>query len=152
MLGQLDDHEIEALLEREVVGRIGCHARGRIYVVPISYVYAEGAIIGHSTEGIKLQMMRENPQVCFQVDHIEDLRNWKSVIVWGHFKELTGSAASHAMAQFLGRVLPLTGTPETTQTPKSLTHQHRALTEGLPSVTFCIRIIEKTGRFEASAD
>ncbi len=152
MVGLLDDAEIDALLYREVVGRLGCHARGRIYVVPITYVYAEGAIIGHSTEGLKLQMMRENPQVCVQVDRIQDLRNWKSVIAWGRFEELTGGAASHAMAQLMGKMLPLTATHDRSQTPKTLTHQHRALTEGVSAVVFCVRVTEKTGRFEASSE
>jgi nitroimidazol reductase NimA-like FMN-containing flavoprotein (pyridoxamine 5'-phosphate oxidase superfamily) len=141
MLGQLDPQEIEALLQREKVGRLGCHANGRTYVVPITYAYADGAIFAHSTQGLKLHMMRENPNVCFQVDRIDDLRNWRSVIVWGQYEELVGNEASYAMAQLLGKVLPLTATQEMSQTSKDLTHQHRAHTEPLPAVTFRIRVI-----------
>jgi len=149
MLGQLDESEIDALLRSETVGRLGCHARGRTYVVPIAYVYADGAIVAHSADGLKLQMMRENPHVCFEVDRIGDLGHWQSVIAWGRFEELGGPAADRATAQLLARLLPLTVTPRASQTPKALTQQHRARAEGLHAVTFRIRITERTGRFES---
>lgn len=149
MLGQLDASEIDALLQSEVVGRLGCHAGGRTYVVPVAYVFADGMIVAHTAEGMKLQMMRENPHVCFEVDRVDDLRHWQSVIVWGRFEELKGLAADHAIAQLLGRILPLAATANASQTPKTLTKQYRARAEGLPAVTFCIHISERTGRFES---
>ena len=39
----------------------------------------------HSGEGLKLQMMRANPSVCFEVDRHENLANWQSVIAQGTF-------------------------------------------------------------------
>lgn len=39
-------------------------------------------------EGQKLHMMRANPFVCFEVEDIDDLANWHSVIAWGVFEEL----------------------------------------------------------------
>ena len=33
-------------------------------------------------------MMRANPFVCFEVEDIDDLANWHSVIAWGVFEEL----------------------------------------------------------------
>ena len=149
MLGQLDEGEIDTLLASEVVGRLGCHAQGRTYVVPITYAYADGAIVAHTADGLKLQMMRQNPNVCFEVDRVDDLGHWQSVIVWGRFEELQGAAADHAMATLLGKTLPLTASANASQTPKSLTKQHRAREEGIPAVTFCIRISERTGRFES---
>ncbi|MEB2777424.1 hypothetical protein SYJ56_19070 [Algoriphagus sp. D3-2-R+10] len=32
--------------------------------------------------------MRNNPRVCFQVDSIENMTNWRSVIAWGEFEEM----------------------------------------------------------------
>lgn len=150
MLGRLSESEIEAVLSRELVGRVGCHADGRTYVVPTTYAYADGAVYGHSADGLKLSMMRSNPHVCFEVDHMDDLSNWQSVIAWGRFEELKGSDADHCMALLLARLLPLTATSETTHPPKSLTHQNRALEEGLAAVAYRIVITEKSGRFERS--
>jgi uncharacterized protein len=148
MLGQLNHEDMEELLRSSVVGRIGCHADGRTYVVPISYAYDEGAVIGHTASGLKLRMMRENPNVCFEVDRMDDLGNWRSVIAWGRFEELSGSDADHALAQLLARLLPIAVTSETSHPPKDLTHQHRAHSEGLPAVVYRIRLTEMTGRFE----
>jgi uncharacterized protein len=41
-------------------------------------------------------MMRRNPEVCFEVDRVEDLVNWDSVIGWGTYEERYGSQAEHA--------------------------------------------------------
>jgi uncharacterized protein len=148
MLGQLDATQIEELLESEVIGRLGCHAQGRTYVVPIAYAYENGAIIAHSTEGLKLRMMRENPHVCFEIDKMDDLSNWRSVIAWGYFEELRGAEADRAMAHLIARMAPRAAAPESSYSPKDLTRQYRAQTEGLRAVIFRIRLGEKTGRFE----
>jgi len=79
---------------------------------------------------------------------MEDLANWKSVIAWGRFEELRGRDADHAMALLLARLLPLTVSSETSHPPKSLTHQHRALEEGLEAVAYRINISEMSGRYE----
>ncbi len=115
---------------------------------PITYVYEHGAIIGQSTRGLKLQMMQENPHVCFEVDAMEDLGNWRSVIAWGKFEELHGSDADHAMAVLLARLLPLTATSQTSHPPKDLTHQHRAQLGELAAVVYRILLSEMTGRYE----
>jgi uncharacterized protein len=149
MVGQLTSKEIDQLLRSEVIGRIGCHANGRTYVIPVSYVYEDGAVIGHSADGLKLQMMRENPNVCFEVERIEGLSQWRSVVAWGVFEELSGREADRAMAQLLGRLMPLAMSVQWSHAPKVLTQQSRSKTEGLKSVIYCIRLIEKTGRFES---
>jgi uncharacterized protein len=148
MLGKLDDGEIEDLLRDEVVGRLGCHADGRTYVVPITYAYVEKSIVGHAVEGLKLRLMRTNPEVCFEVDRVEDLSHWRSAIVWGTFEELSGPDADRATAQLFSRLLPLGANPKASQTPKTLTHQYRAQAENIPAIAFRVRIRDWSGRFE----
>lgn len=41
--------------------------------------------------------MRANPEVCSQVDEIDDMANWRSVIAWGRYEELKGELAIAAM-------------------------------------------------------
>ena len=72
MLGELSPEEIEEVLRSEITGRIGCHADGRTYVVPVTYGYQRGYVYCHSSEGLKLRMMRKNPVVCFEVDHVAE--------------------------------------------------------------------------------
>ena len=69
MLGDLNPEQIERLLQTETVGRIGLHAEGRTYVVPLTYVFEGNGVIGHTRAGMKINMARENPDVCFEVDH-----------------------------------------------------------------------------------
>jgi nitroimidazol reductase NimA-like FMN-containing flavoprotein (pyridoxamine 5'-phosphate oxidase superfamily) len=148
MLGTLNSRQIDQVLRGELVGRLACSADGKVYVTPITYVYDGESIYGHSADGMRLRMLRANPQVCFEVDHIENLANWVSVIVWGEFEELTGDAEKDAMRLFLDRMEPL-------QMSETAISPHRAPAEvpaldlqGQPMVFYRIRLTERTGRFE----
>jgi nitroimidazol reductase NimA-like FMN-containing flavoprotein (pyridoxamine 5'-phosphate oxidase superfamily) len=103
---ELSADEIDALLREELVGRIGCHADGETYVVPIIYAYDGAAVYVASRDGRKLRMMRANPAVCFEVDRYER-GSWRSVIAQGRFEPLEGAEAGRALellaARFAGR-------------------------------------------------
>jgi uncharacterized protein len=152
MLGNLSPDEIERLLQRETIARLGCHDGARTYVVPITYAYVDGGLLGHSIEGLKLEMLRKNPNVCVEVDHVHDLANWASVIAWGTFEELKGAEAQHALALMQARFLALT-VSETSAVP-SILHSSEIRTRiGQPhkSAVYRIRLTEKTGRFERTS-
>jgi nitroimidazol reductase NimA-like FMN-containing flavoprotein (pyridoxamine 5'-phosphate oxidase superfamily) len=148
MLGKLTPEQIEHLLHSEVVGRIGCHTEDRTYVVPVNFVYDGECLYGHAAEGMKLRMMRANPEVCFQVDHRTSLSDWQSVIAWGTFEELQGHDAARAMDLLLDRLLPLLareGAPATREEAR------KTLAAGPPVqhlAIYRIRLRERTGRFE----
>jgi uncharacterized protein len=85
---------MEAVLTRESVGHMGLAAAGEVYVVPINYTYSSGRVLFHcSLEGRKLDMIRANPQVCFEVsvqhsppiEHLGETCHhpFESVICWG---------------------------------------------------------------------
>jgi hypothetical protein len=108
MIGELQPQQIEEVLGSQVVGRIGCHASGETYIVPISYAYDGTYIYCHTHEGKKLDMMRQNPKICFEVDDLKDMANWKSVIAKGTFQELIGRhERNNAMQMLLNRYLPV---------------------------------------------
>lgn len=149
MLGQLDKKEIEKVLNENVLGRIGCHDQGRTYVVPVTYVYDGSSILAHSVEGLKIRMMRANPQVCFEVDDVKDFTNWKSVILWGEYEEITDAdEKNEVMQQFVDRVMRLKISetalpPETTET-----RLHPRSPGVIKPVIYKIVIQEMTGRYE----
>lgn len=147
MLGELTTKEIEQLLSDNVIGRIGCYADGRVYVVPVTYIYDDGCAIGHTSEGLKIHMLRENPSCCFEVDQYENLANWKSVIAWGIFEELHGDAAAMAMQKLVQRLMPMM-TSQTSQPSHGLEQVHRHDTSGKKAIIYKIRFINKSGRFE----
>ena len=64
MFGEMINTEIDALLKKQLVGHIGCHANGMTYVVAISYVYDGNDIYAHTFKGMKIDIMRINPKVC----------------------------------------------------------------------------------------
>jgi nitroimidazol reductase NimA-like FMN-containing flavoprotein (pyridoxamine 5'-phosphate oxidase superfamily) len=147
MLGELSPEEIEEVLRSEITGRIGCHADGRTYVVPITYGYQRSYVYCHSPEGLKLRMMRKNPVVCFEVDRVEDLGNWRSVIATGRFEELSGRDVVAAMDVLISR-LGQVGDSARTHPSYLLRSSETAGVDGRPIVLYRILLTEKTGRFE----
>jgi nitroimidazol reductase NimA-like FMN-containing flavoprotein (pyridoxamine 5'-phosphate oxidase superfamily) len=145
MLGELTDTEIDAVLREETLGRIGCHARDMTYVVPVSYVYDGSSVLCLSAEGLKMQLMRENPRVCFEVEQIRHWTNWKSVIAWGTFEELSGQPAEDARQLLQTRLTPLIAFEA------KLAESEQPMAPGLSEralLMYRIRLDKRSGRFE----
>jgi nitroimidazol reductase NimA-like FMN-containing flavoprotein (pyridoxamine 5'-phosphate oxidase superfamily) len=138
MFGTLTREQIEQTLHSGAIGRIGCHCEGLTYVVPVAYAYDGERIIAHSSEGMKLQMMRTNPRVCFQVDHIDNIGCWRSVITWGDFRELASTEAAQCMGFLIERL----------QSRQAAHASYHANSEPYRAVVFEISLVHKTGRFE----
>ena len=140
MLGELTISEIESVLRDNVIGRIGCHAFGRTYVVPITYAYDGEAVYARSDEGMKLHFMRENPHVCFEVDSMDGMANWRSVIASGVFHELHGADAHRSYEWLVDRLQHrLDGPPGETVHPREAAD---------PGIVYKIVLEDKAGRFE----
>lgn len=147
MLGKLNDQEIEEVLSRQFVGRIGCHADNTTYIVPISFAYDGVYVYGHTFEGMKINIMRKSPEVCFEVDEMKDMANWKSVIAWGTFEELKEQNDLKAGLKHLSdRVLPFISSETTHLSPL---WPFSANDPGsIKGIIFRIHLKKKTGRFE----
>ena len=149
MFGALNNLEIEELIHREYIGRIGCHAEDITYIVPISYVYDGEYIYGHTFEGMKVNMMRKNPKVCFQVDDMHNMANWQSAVAWGNFEELKRSKDRDSAIQLLmNRALPLIHSETMHLSPQWPFPVQDA--DAIEGIIFRIRLTEKTGRYEKS--
>lgn len=148
MLGNLDQTQIDQLLSRQVVGRLGCHAQGITYIVPVNYVYKNGVIYAHSGPGKKIEMMRENPNVCFEVDEIESIFRWKSVIAWGEFKEIKDIAEQEQTMQLLiHRIMPLVDHPGG-HPSHGITANEFDMGTQIDLIVYKIVLNKTTGRFE----
>lgn len=147
MIGTLNTHQIDYLLRSELVGRIGCHAGGLTYVVPITYVYDGEFIYAHTKEGLKIEMMRENPEICFEVDRVTNLANWQSVILLGTYEELKGKEADEALQAIVNRIHPMT-VSETSVPRHGLDRPHDPINPNIKLIVFRIRIKDSSGRFE----
>jgi len=147
MLGELNEIQINNLLASQAIGRLGCISGKHAYIVPVTYAFDGKDIYGQTHEGMKLDMMRKNPNVCFQVDMIINMANWQSAIINGSFQELKGKEADKARAYLHNTVLPLM--------TSSTIHTHEHMVSGKVDdssrnkpIMYRIRIKQKTGRFE----
>jgi uncharacterized protein len=132
MSEDLTGAEMEHLLAAETIARIGCEAEGRIYVVPVSYVYDGDSIFGVAWDGLKVRAMRKRPAVCIEVDRtVGGLV--ESVIAWGTYEELEGEARNDALA-----VMHLGAPPARAKSGRTAT----------PAIVYRIKLTRKTGRRE----
>lgn len=151
MFGKLNSNEIEDLLKQQLIGRIGCHADGFTYVVPVSYVYDGECVYVYTYDGLKMNIMRKNPKVCFEADDTTNLSDWKSVVAWGEFEELVNEKdKDYALEKLNERILPVINSE--TMRISSLWPFSEESAERKPGIFFRIRLTEKTGRFERSAE
>lgn len=148
MIGKLNSKQIEVFLGTQMIGRLGCHHDGLTYVVPISFAYSAGYIYCITYEGMKLDIMRKNPKICFQVDDLVDMANWNSVICWGEFEELTQSEArKEGLLLLKKRLLPLISSVVTHFSPTWPFIDKDV--DKFKGIVFRVRLKEKTGRFES---
>jgi nitroimidazol reductase NimA-like FMN-containing flavoprotein (pyridoxamine 5'-phosphate oxidase superfamily) len=149
MIGTLTDQQIEEVLKENVLGRIGCNDGKKTYIVPVNYVYDGKYIIAHSVAGMKIRMMRKNPDVCFEVDEMKSFTNWKSVIAWGEYQELKNERDRYyALKLFVDRMMHMkvSATAIPPVTPEKTLHPHSS--GNIKPIVYRIVITEKTGRFE----
>ena len=129
MNGELNEQQINNILTSQLIGRLACCEDKYPYIVPVTYSYDGKYIYAQSVEGKKLDVLRKNPNVCFE--------------------ELEKEEAEKARALLFDKVMPLM--------TKSSIHQHEH-DEGLghelsdknrvKPIMFRIKINEKSGRFE----
>jgi len=148
MLGKLSENQIEELLTKQVTGRLGCHANGITYIVPVNYFYRNPNIFAHSAAGRKIEMMRTNPNVCFQVDDIRSIFRWQSVIAWGRFEEITDpDEKQRAMQGLIHRLMPLAGNPAD-HPSHAIAEKEGDIDVEIEPIVYKIILSKKTGRFE----
>jgi len=148
MSGPLNNEDIEELLKKQVTGRIACSDRGMPYIVPVNYVYDGKQIYSHSIRGKKIDIMRKNPKVCFQVDEVRTIFNWKSVIAWGRFQELTDVAEKErAMQALRHRLMPFAERPAD-HPSHGLSAREEDLGTKVELILYKIVLVSKSGRYE----
>jgi uncharacterized protein len=131
---ELSAEGIEALLRTAIVGRIACCGHGltgdgRPYLVPLAYGYDGDAVYAHSGPGRKLDLMRSEPRVTFEVDEAEAPDRWRSVIAEGTFEEIDDPRRREAALAVIYRAASI---PEL----------------GTQTVVFRIRLTARSGRYE----
>lgn len=149
MIGTLNKEQTDEILADEYIMRIGFQDDTKMHILPVTYCYdkSTSSIIGHSGPGTKIDAMRENPDVCFEIEHIETISKWKTVVGWGKFEELKGADARNSVHLLVNKVRSLV---------KDDNHPHMKFLRDISnsngsesnSIMYRIRISECTGKFE----
>jgi len=80
---ELSRAECEEMLARNNVGRVAFSFHDRVDIEPVNYVFSEGWLHGRTSPGTKLSTLKHSPWVAFEIDEVEGLLDWRSVIVHG---------------------------------------------------------------------
>ena len=93
MIRKLDEEECHLLLQNNYIGHLAYIYQNHPYMVPMTYFFDQklNSIICYSAEGHKINAMRKNDRVSFEVTEIESVHNWKSVLVHGNYEEVSGN-------------------------------------------------------------
>ncbi len=145
----LESDRIESVLQSNYIGHLACCLDDKPYVVPITYYYdaAQNSLVCYTAEGHKVDIMRQNPQVCVEVSEVDDLSHWRSVILEGRFEEMTGRDSIDVLQALIRNLEPMIN-QEGKQHVERIREMARA-TETSPKVTYRIHIDHKSGRYEA---
>jgi nitroimidazol reductase NimA-like FMN-containing flavoprotein (pyridoxamine 5'-phosphate oxidase superfamily) len=94
---------------------------------------------------MKLRAMRNDPRVCFEVEQIRGMANWRTVIIRGRFEELVDDERERAIDILSMRIARI----ETSASARLIQQDDVYRSEGFHRpVLFGIRIQELYGRFE----
>jgi uncharacterized protein len=113
----LDRTECEAVLARNHVGRLAFSFHDRVDIEPLHYVYDNGWLVGRTSYGAKLATLRHRPWVAFEVDEMQGLFDWRSVVVRGTFYIVTADGTpieAEAWERAIGllrKLVPATAAP-----------------------------------------
>ncbi len=149
MLGDLTREQCEHVLKRELVGRIGCSGGEKIYIIPVTYAFHEQFIYAHSKAGLKIKLMRKNPKVCFEVESRDTMRDWRTVILWGTYIELTSAVEQKKALKILNDHLHPYLLSESLR-PVGYMNAPREVERERKPILYRISADEMTGRFERS--
>jgi len=145
MYHPLNKDQVDSLLLGQVMGRLACTDGKLPYIFPVTYCYDGKYIYGQTNNGSKLRMMREYPDVCFEVDSVLDMNNWQSVIVTGTFEEMKDEEITAAREVLFNRVFQLM------TNSRVHSHEHEVIAEPddsnrIRDIVYRIRIKDITGR------
>jgi hypothetical protein len=95
--------DIEGIIRKALVCRLGLAVDNRPYVVPLCFGYRDRTLYVHSApEGRKVEMVRENPHVCVEFDVDQEVlpagepcswsMRYRSVIAFGTASVVEDSA------------------------------------------------------------
>ncbi len=89
----LSRRDSEAVVRAHHYGRLAFAFRDRVDIEPIHYVHDDQWIVARTGEGTKLTVLTHHPWVAFEVDEVQSMFSWRSVVLKGTVYMLDEDAA-----------------------------------------------------------
>jgi nitroimidazol reductase NimA-like FMN-containing flavoprotein (pyridoxamine 5'-phosphate oxidase superfamily) len=131
----VDPTEIARIMNNAQVGRLGLSMNDQPYVVPVNFAFDGDRIYIHCADtGMKLDFLRTNPRVCFEVDENLGIvpgpapwlfgMGYRSVIAFGTARSLTDTeektkATRRITEKYAGKQMADMITPELAESYRS---------------------------------
>jgi len=78
-----DEEVLKEILSGAVICRVAMMDGNLPYIIPFNYGYKEGCIFIHSApEGKKIDLLRQNNRVCFEVEETAELIKGEKACAW----------------------------------------------------------------------
>jgi uncharacterized protein len=80
-----DRAEIESIIQQAQVCRVGLSDGNIPYIVPMNFGYKDNCLYFHcAAEGKKLDIIRQNSEVCFEIDiDVQIIKSTERICKWG---------------------------------------------------------------------
>ena len=93
----IDPVEIEEILKNGRVCRLAMCKNNSPYIVPLNYGYDNGYLYFHcAEEGLKIEILKENPHVCFEIETDLHLKSNDEPCTWSqYYKSIIGFGRAH---------------------------------------------------------
>ena len=140
VIKEMTEPECHAMLAGTNVARLACARANQPYIVPIQFGFEGGYLYSFSTDGQKIDWMRQNSLVCLEIDEVTTQMQWASVVVLGYYEELPPTlqhADLRRVAERLFQKRPMWWEPGSVELAS---HEQRT------PIVFRIRIDSVTGR------
>ncbi|MBU8911580.1 MAG: pyridoxamine 5'-phosphate oxidase family protein [Desulfobacterales bacterium] len=95
----IDKKQIEQILQESNVCRLAMVDGDKPYIVPMNFGYGSGCLFFHSArQGRKIDVIKKNPNVCFELDQLIKFKKAKMACKWGaEYKSVIGSGKAHLL-------------------------------------------------------
>lgn len=124
----LDRAEAKSILERNNLGRIAFGFHDRVDIQPIHYAFDDVWIYIRTSPGMKTEVIQHNYWIAFEVEEVDGLFDWKSVVVHGGAYRLDPDTEDHCEAYdravaLLDRLVPGTLTEDDPVPERSIVYR-----------------------------
>ncbi len=76
--------DLESVIRKSRVCRLGIQDKDMPYIVPVCFGYQENTLYFHSAlEGRKIDLLKQNPRVCFELDILVKINPHDTACEWG---------------------------------------------------------------------